>query len=334
MATTTNVQVLLASRPVGWVTEENFRIVNTPVPKPAEGQILVRNHYLSLDPYMRGRMNDVKSYAAKQEIDQVMIGGTVGEVIESRNPNFKVGDVVVAPFGWQQYGCSDGTGANKIDASRVPMSAYLGVIGMPGVTAWTGLLDISQPKPGETVVVSAAAGAVGSAVGQIAKLKGCRAVGIAGGKEKCNYVVKELGFDACVDYKTGRLNEDLKAATPDGIDCYFENVGGEILDAVLKRMNPFSRIAVCGLISQYNATEPYGVKTFQAILVNRIKVQGFIVSDRLNLWPQALKDLADWVASGKLKYRETIAQGLENAPKAFIGLLKGQNLGKQLVKLV
>ncbi len=331
---TTNMQILLASRPTGWVTEENFKIVNTPIAKPAQGQILVRNHYLSLDPYMRGRMNDAKSYAAKQELDEVMVGGTVGEVIESNNPNFKVGDIVTGAYGWQQYGCSDGTGVNKVDVSRVPMSAYLGVIGMPGVTAWIGLLDICRPKSGETVVVSAASGAVGSAVGQIAKLKGCRAVGIAGGKAKCDYVVKDLGFDACVDYKAGRLSQDLKAATPEGIDCYFENVGGEILDAVLRRANPFSRIAVCGLISQYNATEPYGVKMFQSILVNRIKVQGFICSDRLNLWPRALQDLAGWVASGKVKYRESVVQGLENAPRTFIGLLKGQNFGKQLVKLI
>ena len=331
---TTNMQVLLASRPVGWVTEANFNIVETPVAKPGEGQILVRNHFLSLDPYMRGRMDEGKSYAVKQEIGQVMVGGTVGEVVESNNSKFKVGDIVTGYYGWQQYGCSDGTGVNKVDTSRVPMSAYLGVIGMPGVTAWVGLLDICQPKAGETVVVSAASGAVGSAVGQIAKLKGCRTVGIAGGKEKCDYVVQELGFDACVDYKAGNLHQDLKAATPEGIDCYFENVGGEILDAVLRRTNAFARIAVCGLISQYNATEPYGVKTFQAILVNRIKVQGFIVSDRLNLWPPALADLAGWVAAGKLKYRETVEQGLENAPKAFIGLLKGQNFGKQLVKLI
>ncbi len=331
---TTNMQILLASRPTGWVTEENFKIVNTPIAKPAQGQILVRNHYLSLDPYMRGRMNDAKSYAAKQELDEVMVGGTVGEVIESNNPKFKVGDIVTGAYGWQQYGCSDGTGVNKVDVSHVPMSAYLGVIGMPGVTAWIGLLDICRPKSGETVVVSAASGAVGSAVGQIAKLNGCRAVGIAGGKAKCDYVVKDLGFDACVDYKAGRLSQDLKAATPEGIDCYFENVGGEILDAVLRRANPFSRIAVCGLISQYNATEPYGVKMFQSILVNRIKVQGFICSDRLNLWPQALQDLVGWVASGKVKYRESVAQGLENAPKTFIGLLKGQNFGKQLVKLI
>ena len=323
----------MASRPSGWVTEANFRLETVPVPKPKDGEVLVKNLWLSLDPYMRGRMNDVKSYAAKQEIDAVMVGGTVGEVIESKNPKFKVGDQVSAMFGWQQYGLSDGTGLNKIDASRAPIQAFLGVLGMPGVTAWVGLLDICQPKAGETVVVSAASGAVGSVVGQIARIKGCRAVGIAGGRQKCDYVVKELGFDACVDYKAGRLNDDLKAATPGGIDCYFENVGGEILDACLRRMNPFSRIAVCGLISQYNATEPYGVKTFQSILVNRIKVQGFIVSDRMELWARALPELTGWVAGGKIKYRETVAQGIENAPKAFIGLLKGENLGKQLVKL-
>jgi NADPH-dependent curcumin reductase CurA len=329
-----NKRVVMASRPAGWVTESNFRIETVPVPVPKDGEVLVKLHWLSLDPYMRGRMNDTKSYAAKQEIDAVMVGGTAGEVVESKNPKFKVGDKVTGMFGWQQYGLSDGTGLNKIDASRVPMSAFLGVLGMPGVTAWVGLLDICQPKAGETVVVSAASGAVGSAVGQIAKLKGCRVVGIAGGKAKCDYVVKELGFDACVDYKAGRLNEDLRAAAPKGIDCYFENVGGEILDAVLKQMNAFSRIAVCGLISQYNATEAYGVKTFQSILTNRIKVQGFIVSDRMELWAKALPELIGWVASGKIKYRETVANGLENAPKAFIGLLKGENFGKQLVKLV
>jgi len=328
-----NRRVVLASRPAGWVTEGNFRVESAPVPKPKDGEVLVRNLWLSLDPYMRGRMNDTKSYAARQEIDEVMIGGTVGEVLESRNPKFAVGDKVVGMLGWQQYGCSSGAGLNKIDASRVPMSAFLGVLGMPGVTAWVGLLDICQPKAGETVVVSAASGAVGSVVGQLAKLKGCRAVGIAGGKAKCDYVVNDLGFDACVDYKAGRLNDDLKAAVPKGIDCYFENVGGEILDAVLRRMNPFSRIAVCGLISQYNATEAYGVKTFQSILTNRIKVQGFIVSDRMELWAKALPELIGWVASGKIKYRETVADGLENAPRAFIGLLKGENFGKQLVKL-
>jgi len=328
-----NKRVLLASRPSGWVSEDNFRIESVPAPQPRDGEVLVKNAYLSLDPYMRGRMNEGKSYAAKQELGEVMIGGTVGEVVESRNPRFAKGDQVLGMLGWQQYGVSDGKGLNKVDASRVPLSAYLGVLGMPGVTAWVGLLDICQPKAGETVVVSAASGAVGSVVGQIAKIKGCRAVGIAGGKAKCDYVVKELGFDACVDYKAGALNEDLKAALPKGIDCYFENVGGEILDAALRRMNAFSRIAVCGLISQYNATEPYGVKNFQSILTNRIKVQGFIVSDRMELWAKALPELIGWLAGGKIKYRESVAQGLENAPKAFIGLLKGENFGKQLVKL-
>jgi hypothetical protein len=328
-----NRRVLLASRPSGWVSEANFRIEDAPLPAPADGEVLVKNLWLSLDPYMRGRMNEGKSYAAKQEIGEVMIGGTVGEVVESKHPKFAKGDQVLGMLGWQQYGLSDGKGLNKVDASRVPLSAYLGVLGMPGVTAWVGLLDICQPKAGETVVVSAASGAVGSVVGQIAKLKGCRAVGIAGGRQKCAYVVKELGFDACVDYKAGALNDDLKAALPKGIDCYFENVGGEILDAALRRMNPFSRIAVCGLISQYNATEPYGVKAIQSILTNRIKMQGFIVSDRMELWARALPELAGWVAAGKIKYRETVTEGLENAPRAFIGLLKGENFGKQLVKL-
>jgi len=328
-----NRRVLLASRPSGWVSESNFRIEEAPVPSPREGEVLVKNLWLSLDPYMRGRMNEGKSYAARQELGEVMIGGTVGEVVESKHPKFAKGDQVLGMLGWQQYGLSDGKGLNKVDASRVPLSAYLGVLGMPGVTAWVGLLDICQPKAGETVVVSAASGAVGSVVGQIAKIKGCRAVGIAGGKQKCDYVVKELGFDACVDYKAGKLNDDLKAAVPDGVDCYFENVGGEILDAVLRRMNAFSRIAVCGLISQYNATEPYGVKAIQSILTNRIKVQGFIVSDRMDLWAKALPELAGWVAAGRIKYRETVTDGLENAPKAFVGLLKGENFGKQLVRI-
>ena len=328
-----NKRVVMASRPQGWVTEANFRIESAPVPEPREGEVLVKNLWLSLDPYMRGRMNDQKSYAAKQEIGEVMVGQTVGEVLESKNPKFKKGDHVLTPLGWQQYGVSDGKGLSKIDVGRAPASAFLGVLGMPGVTAWVGLLDICQPKAGETVVVSAASGAVGSVVGQIAKLKGCRAVGIAGGKVKCDYVTKELGFDACVDYKAGRLNDELKAATPGGIDCYFENVGGEILDAVLRRMNPFSRIAVCGLISQYNASDPYGVKSIASILVNRIKVQGFIVSDRMELWAKALPELTQWVAAGRIKYRESVTEGLENAPRAFIGLLKGENFGKQLIKV-
>jgi NADPH-dependent curcumin reductase CurA len=331
--TETNKQILLASRPTGWVEETNFKLVETPVPQIADGQVLVRNHFLSLDPYMRGRMNDTKSYAAPVNIGDVMIGGTAGEVVASKNPKFAVGDKVVGMLGWQIYGVSDGTQLMKVDASRIPLSAYLGTVGMPGVTAWYGLMDICQPKAGETVVVTAASGAVGSVVGQLAKMKGCRAVGIAGGAEKCRYVVDELGFDACVDYKAGNLWKDIKAATPQGIDCLFENVGGEIFDTLLGRMNAFSRVAVCGLIAQYNS-EPYPMKNIGSVLVNRIKMQGFIVSEHMERWPTALKELGQGVAEGRIKYRETVAQGLENAPKAFIGMLKGENFGKQLVKLV
>lgn len=328
-----NLQVLLASRPTGWVEEGNFSIVETPLPEPGPGQVLVRNHYLSLDPYMRGRMNEAKSYAAPVAIGAVMVGGTVGEVVKSRHPDFKAGDQVVGYLGWQLYGLSDGTMLAKIAASKsVPLSAYLGVLGMPGVTAWVGLMDICAPKAGETVVVTAASGAVGSVVGQLARIHGARAVGIAGGAEKCRYVIEELGFDACVDYKVGSFREDLKAANPDGIDCLFENVGGEIFDALLARMNPFSRIALCGLISQYNS-EPYPMKNIGSVLMNRIKMQGFIVSEHLPRWPAALKELGEQVASGRIKYRETVARGLRQAPAALIGLLRGQNFGKQIVKL-
>jgi hypothetical protein len=329
----TNKQILLASRPTGWVEPSNFKLVETAVPAIADGQLLVRNHFLSLDPYMRGRMNDTKSYAAPVNLGDVMIGGTAGEVVESKNPKFAVGDKVVGYLGWQLYGVSDGTMLQKVDDRVIPLSAYLGPVGMPGVTAWYGLMDICQPKAGETVVVTAASGAVGSVVGQLAKMKGCRAVGIAGGAEKCRYVVDELGFDACVDYKAGKLWQDIKAATPDGIDCLFENVGGEIFDTLLGRMNAFSRIALCGLIAQYN-TEPYPMKNIGSVLINRIRMQGFIVSEHMERWPQALQELGQGVASGRIKYRETVAQGLENAPQAFIGMLKGANLGKQLVKLI
>ena len=329
----TNKQILLASRPTGWVEESNFKLVETPVPQIADGQVLVRNHFLSLDPYMRGRMNDAKSYAAPVNLGDVMVGGTAGEVVASKNPKFAVGDKVVGYLGWQLYGVSDGAMLMKVDDRHIPLSAYLGSVGMPGVTAWYGLMDICQPKPGETVVVTAASGAVGSVVGQLAKMKGCRAVGIAGGAEKCRYVVDELGFDACVDYKAGNLWKDIKAATPNGIDCLFENVGGEIFDTLLGRMNAFSRIAVCGLISQYNS-EPHAMKNIGSVLINRIKMQGFIVSEHMERWPVALAELGQGVATGKIKYRETVAQGLENAPQAFIGLLKGANLGKQLVKLI
>jgi NADPH-dependent curcumin reductase CurA len=329
-----NMQIVLARRPTGAARESDFRLVETEAPEIGDGQFLIRNHYLSLDPYMRGRMSDAKSYVKPVEIGEAMAGETVGEIVESRNADFKKGDKVAGPFGWRLYGVGNGEGVRKIEDARVPLSAHLGVLGMPGVTAYVGLLDIGQPKRGETVVVSAASGAVGSAVGQIAKIHGCRAVGIAGGPEKRRYVVEQLGFDACVDYKAGRLWEDLKEATPGGIDVYFENVGGEIFDTVLRRMNPFGRIPVCGLISQYDVTEPYGMKNVRSILVNRLRVQGFIVFDHQSRRPAALKDLTQWVSDGRVKYRETVAQGLESAPAAFIGLLAGKNFGKQLVKLI
>ncbi len=330
-------RIVLASRPSGAVSPDNFRLEQVPVPELADGQVLVRNHYLSLDPYMRGRMNEGKSYASPQPLNEVMIGGTVGEVVASRNPKYAVGDKVLGMFGWQEMGVSDGSGMQKVDTSRIPLSAYLGAVGMPGVTAWYGLNRIIAPKAGETVVVSAASGAVGSVVGQLAKMAGCRAVGIAGGKEKCDYVVNELGFDACIDYKAASdpkaLYTMLKEATPQGVDGYFENVGGEILDAVLSRMNPFGRIAVCGMIAGYDG-EPLPLKNPQLILVSRLKIEGFIVSEHMDVWPQALSELGGAVAQGKLKFRESVAQGLESAPEAFMGLLKGKNFGKQLVKLI
>jgi NADPH-dependent curcumin reductase len=328
-----NLQVTLASRPAGWVKESDFKIVETDIPSPAAGQVLVKNLFLSLDPYMRGRMNDGPSYAENVKLGQVMVGATVGEVVESNSPAFKVGDTVLGYFGWRQYGVSGGAELRKVDPKLAPISAYLGVLGMPGFTAWIGLIDICQPKAGETVVVSAAAGAVGSVVGQIAKIKGCRAVGIAGGKAKCDHVVNELGFDACVDYKAGHLMRNLAAAAPKGIDIDFENVGGEILDAIALRLNRFARIALCGLISQYNEVRPRGMDNLVMLLINRVKLQGFIVSDHIAQQGEALADLARWVGEGKIKYRETIAEGLENAPRAFIGMLKGANFGKQLVEL-
>ena len=335
-----NRQIHLVSRPAGEPTADNFRLVEAPLPAVQDGQVLVRNHYLSLDPYMRGRMNDSKSYAEPQPLNQVMMGGTVGEVVESRNPHFKPGDQVVGMGGWQEYQLVDASQRGvlqKVDTTHIPLAAYLGAVGMPGVTAWYGLTQIINPKAGETVVVSAASDAVGTAVGQLAKARGARAVGIAGGPDKCRYVVEELGFDACIDYKEHRelksLLAALKQACPQGIDGHFENVGGMILDAVMMRANAFSRIAMCGMISGYNG-EPIPMMAPQLILVNRMKIEGFIVSEHMQLWPEALKELGMMVATGKLKYRESIADGLAAAPEAFLGLLKGRNFGKQLVKLV
>jgi NADPH-dependent curcumin reductase CurA len=336
---TMNRQIHLVSRPEGEARADNFRLVEAPLGEPGEGQVLVRNHFLSLDPYMRGRMNDAKSYAQPQPLNQVMQGGTAGEVVASRHAAYKPGDSVVGYGGWQQYAMVDGAAPGllrKVDTTRIPLSAYLGAVGMPGVTAWYGLTKICQPKAGQTIVVSAASGAVGSVVGQLAKTRGCRAVGIAGGADKCNYVTGELGFDACVDYKAHRdskaLYQALKDATPDGVDGCFENVGGVVLDVTLARMNAFGRIALCGMISGYDGA-PIPLLQPQLILQSRLTIEGFIVSEHMDVWPEALKELGTLVAAGKLKYRETIAQGIEAAPEAFLGLLKGRNFGKQLVKL-
>jgi len=328
-----NKQVLLARRPRGLVEEADFRVVEAEVPPVLDGQVLTRVHYLSLDPYMRGRMEEAKSYAAPQPLGAVMIGGTVAEVVESKNPAFKPGDFVVGMAGWQQYQVTGGAGLRKIDVSAIPPSAWLGPVGVPGVTAWYGLTQIGKPKPGETVVVSSAAGAVGSVVGQLAKLRGCRAIGIAGGKTKCEIVTQEFGFDACIDYKSGSFKDDFRAATANGIDVLFENVGGMVFDAALSRMNAFGRIALCGLIAGY-AGQDIALQKVRSLLVNRLLLQGFIVSEHMDSWPPALAELAQHVAAKRIRYRETVAQGLENAPRAFIGLLRGENVGKQLVKLV
>jgi len=336
---TMNKQWLLASRPSGEASAGNFRLVETALPALQDGQVLVRHHFLSLDPYMRGRMSDAKSYAQPQPLDAVMGGGTAGEVVESRHPKYAAGDKVVGMGGWQQYSVVDGNQIGmmrKVDTTHVPLSAYLGAVGMPGVTAWYGLVKLCMPKAGETIVVSAASGAVGSAVGQLAKLRGCRVVGVAGGADKCAYVVDELGFDACIDYKAHRdaksLDAALVEAAPKGIDGNFENVGGVILDAILRHMNPFGRIALCGMISGYDGV-PIPLSDPSLILKMRLRVEGFIVSEHMEVWPEALTELGTLVATKKLKYRESIAPRIEEAPEAFIGLLKGKNFGKQLVRL-
>jgi len=335
-----NQQILLDNRPQGEATVDNFRLATTDTPALQEGQVLVRHHYLSLDPYMRGRMNDSKSYAASQGLGEVMIGGTVGEVAESRHPRYAVGDKVVGMGGWQEYSVVDGNAPGalrKVDTTHVPLSHYLGAVGMPGVTAWYGLVKIIAPKAGETVVVSAATGAVGSAFAALAKARGCRAVGIAGGADKCRYAVEELGFHACIDYKEHSdikaMSKALKEACPDGIDGYFENVGGWIMDAVMLRMNAFSRMALCGMIAGYDGA-PLPMANPALILINRMKIEGFIVSEHMEVWPDALTELGTLVGTGKLRPRESIAQGIAAAPEAFLGLLKGKNFGKQLVKLI
>jgi NADPH-dependent curcumin reductase len=327
-----NSQIVLKSRPTGPVEPRHFKLVKTDTPDLGPGQVLVRNLYLSLDPYMRGRISDAKSYAKPQELGSVMGGATVGEVVASNNARFKPGDKVVGMGGWQLYSVTEGD-LRVVEATRLPLQAFLGPVGMPGVTAWYGLNKIIAPKKGETIVVTAATGAVGSVVGQLARFAGARTVGVAGGAEKCAYARDELGYEACIDHKSPNFAEEMRQALPQGVDGLFENVGGAPFEAVAHSLNDFARIAICGLIASYDDGPAPPAADLRQILTNRIKIEGFIVSDHLALWPTAISELAAHVAAGKIRYRETIAEGLESAPEAFIGMLKGRNFGKQLVKL-
>jgi NADPH-dependent curcumin reductase CurA len=338
MSTPRHRRIVLAARPVGAPKDSDFRLVESDVPEPGPGQVLLRTIWMSLDPYMRGRMNEGRSYAKPVEVGEVMEAGTVSEVVASNLPGFAPGDVVEGRTGWQSHAVADGSGLRKIDPVLAPLSTALGVLGMPGLTAYTGLLNIGQPKPGETVVVAAASGAVGQVVGQIAKIKGCRVVGIAGGERKCAFVTEELGFDACIDHRREDFAERLGAAVPRGIDVYFENVGGAVFTAVLPLLNEFARIPVCGLIAHYNATElPPGPNQvpllMSAILVKRLTFRGFIVVDFWSQQPQFLAEVGGWLRDGRIKYREDVVEGLENAPRAFQGLLRGENFGKLLVRV-
>ncbi|HSH06507.1 MAG TPA: NADP-dependent oxidoreductase [Burkholderiales bacterium] len=330
----TNKAWTLAAYLSGLPTTDNFRLVEAPASAPADGELLVKNLWLSLDPYMLGRMTQQKSYAKGVEIGEVMTGETVGEIVESKHPGFAPGEKVIAQAGWQLYATLKGEALTKIDPSaRFPLSYYLGSLGMPGRTAYFGLHEVGKPKAGETLVVSAASGAVGSVVGQLGKIAGCRVVGIAGGKPKCDYVTGELGFDACVDYKAGNLHRDLVEACPKGVDIYFDNVGGETLDMMLRQMNVFGRIVICGRISGYHGSEPYGVKNLGTLIPNRVRMQGILVWDWADRYAEANKALAGYLAQSKLKVRETIVEGIERAPQGFLDLVNGRNFGKQLVKL-
>jgi NADPH-dependent curcumin reductase CurA len=328
-----NRQVVLKSRPEAMPGLDNFALVESPVPEPGDGEVLIRTLFLSLDPYMRGRMSAAKSYAKPVEVGTVMVGGTVGEIVASRNQKFAVGDIVLGSGGWQDYAVSNGVGLRKLDPAVAPVSTALGVLGMPGMTAYFGLLEVGQPKPGETVVVAAASGAVGSVVGQIAKIRGCRAVGIAGGADKCRFVMDTLGFDACVDHRAPNFHTALAAACPAGIDVYFENVGGVVQQTVWPLLNNFARVPVCGLIARYNLATPMPGPDMFTVLRKRLTLRGFIVSDFAARQAEFLRDAGEWVRSGRIKYREDIVDGLGNAPTAFLGLLQGKNFGKLLVRV-
>jgi hypothetical protein len=336
---TSNRRILLAARPTGAATLEHFTVDDAPMPGLGDGQVLVRNRWLSIDPYMRGRMNEGKSYAAPQPLGEPMIGQTVGEIVESRSPGWSVGDHVVAMGGWQEYTVFDGRDRRmlrKIDTRTIPMPAWLGAVGMPGVTAWYGVAKILETKAAQTVVVSAAAGAVGMVVGQLAKHRGARVVGIAGGPDKCAWVTESLGFDTCIDHRAHAdvrsLSSALGKACPDGIDGNFENVGGKVLDAALARMNAFGRVALCGMIAGYDG-QPIPIANAQHLLVSRLRVEGFIVTEHPEVWPEALRELGELFATGKLRYRESIAHGIDAAPQALLDVLAGRNCGKQLVEL-
>lgn len=330
-----NKQITLAARPVGLPKDSDFKLVEAPVPQPGTGEFLVQGIWLSLDPYMRGRMNEARGYADPTKIGEVMTAGVTGQIIESKHPGFAVGDYVSGQFGWQQYAVSNGAGVRKVDPSVAPLSTSLGVLGMPGLTAYFGFLEICQPKAGETVVVSGGAGAVGSYVGQIAKIKGCRVVGIAGTDDKVNFMLNDLGFDAAYNYKTfPDARAKLMELCPKGIDCYFDNVGGSITDAVFTLLNPLSRVSICGQIALYNLEKPeLGPRLLPLILTRQVKVQGFLVFQFASQYAEGFGQLTQWVQEGKLKYREDVVEGIENAPRAFIGMLQGANTGKQLVKL-
>ncbi|WP_046866088.1 NADP-dependent oxidoreductase [Microvirga massiliensis] len=333
-----NRRIVLASRPEGEPTPGNFRLETAPVPSIGPGQVLLRTRWLSLDPYMRGRMSAAKSYATPVEVGDVMEGGTVSEVVASENPDFSIGALVLSHSGWQDYAVSDGKGLRRLDPDVAPVSTALGILGMPGMTAYTGLLNIGQPKPGETLVVAAAAGPVGSLVGQIARLKGCHTVGIAGGPEKCRYLREDLGFDATIDHRAPDFAAQLERACPQGIDIYFENVGGAVWDAVFPLLNEFARVPVCGLVAQYNATSlPEGPdrtpQLMRAILTKRLTLRGFIVRDFATQRDEFVRDVGAWLRAGQIRYKEDVTEGLERAPEAFIGMLKGHNFGKTLVRV-
>lgn len=334
MTQESNRKIIMKSRPTGYPQESDFELVEEPIPQPREGEVLIRTFWLSLDPYMRGRMRDVQSYAPSVAIGDVIVGGAVGRVVESRTPGFAVGDIVEGPLGWREYAVSDGRNLRRVDPELGPLSTALGILGMTGMTAYFGFLSVCEPRPGDTVVVSAAAGAVGQIVGQIARLMGSRVVGTAGSPEKVDFIVNELGFDVGINYKSENIAEALASACPLGIDVYFDNVGGPVSDAVMENLADFARIAVCGQISQYNTEEPVmGPRNIRLLTTHQARMEGFLVSQFANRHEEGRQRLAGWIREGKVKYKEDVVEGLERAPRAFIGMMRGENFGKLLIKV-